>query len=487
MQDQNFDRLFLFLKFIAQIPIEIFNGIIHRRIPWIHCSAISGATILTFILRWDLLWFQKLHITFLYPRVPLFYVPYFIFWGTWGFWIWALAQTYLRQKHITQLKEAFHNANLINNLQKMPAFINDHPIDDVSRKLRLTSAGLTKKRFEQAKEILESNWKVFIEEISEIREKGVIEIHYSHLPMPMLVPYKEEKAPKSLEFIVGESRTAFQVSGFRENPHLLVAGQTGGGKSTFLRQMITHLYINNKSLEFTLIDLKGGLEFALFENLERITVAPDIYKSISELEILQTKLEQRMKLIRSVNAKDLDGYLEYLKKQATTDPQVKIPSLNRHVLVIDEAAEMFLGSKTNKSENAQNARTAISQIARLGRAVGVHLVVATQRPDSRALDPQVKANLTGVLCFRMQNDASSISVLGTGRATDLPKINGRAIWREGMDMIEVQTPYLSLEEAETLLIPYRKKSKAPSASAEISSEKPQTPTSTQPTTEYYKE
>lgn len=128
-------------------------------------------------------------------------------------------------------------------------------------------------------------------------------------------------------------------------------------------------------------------------------------------------------------------------------------NLDRHVIVVDEAAEMFLAGHHAKSEEIQNARRILSRIARQGRAVGIHLVVATQRPDTKSLDPQVKANLTGVICFQMMNDASSIAVLGNGRATDLPAIAGRAIWKSGIEMMEVQTPFMSSEKAQEILGP----------------------------------
>ena len=117
---------------------------------------------------------------------------------------------------------------------------------------------------------------------------------------------------------------------------------------------------------------------------------------------------------------------------------------------------MFLAGGHAASGDIQTARRVLSQIARQGRSVGVHLIVATQRPDAKSLDPQVKANLTGVLCFQMLNDASSITVLGVGRATELPAIPGRAIWKCGAEMVEVQTPFLGTDEVDQLLESARK-------------------------------
>jgi S-DNA-T family DNA segregation ATPase FtsK/SpoIIIE len=93
----------------------------------------------------------------------------------------------------------------------------------------------------------------------------------------------------------------------------------------------------------------------------------------------------------------------------------------------------------------------MSTIARLGRFVGVHVILGTQRPDKQAVDPQVKTNMTSTICFRIHDHGGSLAVLGTGRATDLPKLPGRAILRTGADELEIQTPLLEFGEAMKLL------------------------------------
>ena len=441
------DQLETFIRVLSTLSLpvrELYHGFHTRTVP-IACTVAAIAVSVVLAARFDHFLLSKTRFRELYPYYPWLYRAYYFALVTGGYWLWAWKQAALKIRLTQRLKELFQNSGLISRTGRMPSFISDFPVDNVTRKLRITHAGFPKAKFEEAKAQLEAGLQVYIDDIKEKRETGVIEVSYSHFPMPALVSFQRKESSMSYNFSVGSTRSEEKQANLRDVPHLLIAGQTGGGKSTFLRQLITHLYIHNPSLHFLLIDLKGGLEFSLFENRKRITVVPHVRAATMELKKIDTLLERRFALLRENKCKDIDAYFRLENKNGN-----KV-NLDRHVLVIDEAAEMFLAGHHAKSEEIQNARRVLSRVARQGRAVGIHLVVATQRPDSKSLDPQVKANLTGVVCFQMMNDASSIAVLGNGRATDLPAVPGRAIWKNGIEMVEVQTPFLSTEQAEELL------------------------------------
>lgn len=447
MNNRNRDQLDTVIKILSTLilPVrELYHGFRTRTVPPL-CAAFGISLAVLLFFHVDHFLIVRTRFRGLYPYYPLLYRIYYFALATGGYWLWGWKQAAFKVRLTQRLKELFQNSGLVSRVGRMPSFISDFPVDGVTRKLRLTHAGFPKIKFDEAKPELEAGLQVYIDDIKEKREKGVIEIFYSHIPMPSLVEYKPKEPSKSYDFLVGATRSEVRRANLRDVPHLLIAGQTGGGKSTFLRQLIAHLYLQNQSCQFLLIDLKGGLEFSLFENRKRITVVPHVRAATTELKKIDTLLERRFALLRENKCKDIDAYFRLNEKSGG-----KV-SLDRHILVIDEAAEMFLAGHHAKSEEIQNARRVLSRVARQGRAVGIHLVVATQRPDSKSLDPQVKANLTGVVCFQMMNDASSIAVLGNGRATDLSAVPGRAIWKSGIEMTEVQTPFLSTEQAEELL------------------------------------
>lgn len=426
---------------------ELIGGIKTNTIPWHICASWTAGSALVLFFKIDYLIISHTRFSGLYPFYPLLYKVYAFSFSTLAFWVWAWIQVKKKKDKLKTLTNAFKNAGLESKIGRLPNLISDFPLDPMTRKMRLTNAGFPVMSFRNQSKYIESELGIFIDEIKESRERRAVDIIYSHYPMANEVLYTTNSTSRSYEFLVGQTRASTITATLRDTPHLLVAGQTGGGKSTFLRQFIVHLYLHEKGCNFLLIDLKGGLEFSMFENRKQFVVVPHVLAAVEQLHHINALLDERMAFLKENQCKDIDSYFKKEQKA------VKPISLHRQVVVVDEAAEMFLAGHHAKSTEVQAARAILSRIARQGRAVGVHIVVATQRPDSRSLDPQVKANLTGVVCFQMMNDASSIAVLGNGRATDLPKIPGRAIWKNGIEMIEVQTPFLSVEEAEKLMGP----------------------------------
>lgn len=443
---------------------ELYDGIRTRSLPLGHLLVSASMLQLLVLFHWDRVLFARLSIPWLYPLSGRAFVTYYsILVGT-PFLLWAIVKMLTRRRLIERLTNVFHASGLKNNLGNQPRFLFDRPIDPVTRKLRVTSSVLPLAAFQKAKPALESGLQIYIDEFREIRKLGAVDIVYAHEPMPAVFQPDFSTTSRKTQFLVGTTRSREVKATLTDVPHLLVAGQTGGGKSTFLRQFITSLYLGSEACTFLLIDLKGGLEFQLFEGLPGVTVPDGMERAVNLLSDLARDVEGRMLLLKTHRCKDLEQYKKDQKEKGE-----KVSAIPRRIIVVDEAAEMFLAGQHASGANVQLAKRVLSQVARQGRSLGIHLIVATQRPDSRALDPQVKANLPGVICFQMVNDISSITVLGNGRATDLPPVPGRAIWKVGSELTEVQTPFLTPQQAEELLRPYR--AEAP-ALAEPISQKP---------------
>lgn len=464
-------RLTFFCTNVWRPVEEVIDGARTGALPWHLCCG-SGIIIEIAIgFHWDYRFFAWLHWEWLYPgSLGLLRVYYWTAILS-PFWLWGIYRAVLKQRFLTELTRVFADTRLKSGRQLPPKFVFDRRVDAQTRKLRLGRNGISIAEFRKKKDDLEGSLQVYIDDIREDRGKGTVDIIYSPHQMPDVFKPTSFRDLAALHFLVGTTRSKKYTDHLGVTPHLMIAGQTGGGKSTFLRQLITSLYLSNPEMRFTLIDLKGGLEFQIFEGLPRVSVVGNLGGAAYELTQAAIDGEHRMTILKANGCTDLAEYLNLPKEKRKLPEGIPASlALDRRVLVIDEAAELFLVGQGSHTDAVQGARRNLSQIARQGRGLGIHLVVATQRPDSRALDPQVKANLPGVLCFQMVNDASSIGVLGSGRASDLPPIAGRAIWKNSREMIEVQTPLMTKEDAMTLLERYRIKK-----SSDVPAAEPTTP------------
>lgn len=230
-------------------------------------------------------------------------------------------------------------------------------------------------------------------------------------------------------------------------PHLLVGGQTGGGKSVFLRQALTGLALSQspRHLRIQVIDLKGGVELAPYAELPHSLgpVADSIDAAAQALEKIRRELDDRLGDLRGAGVHDIDAWNEDPSRHA--QPRI--------LVVVDELAELTvrqLGDDRAGRAAQQAALGRLTEIARLGRSVGIHLILSTQRPDADAVPGQLKANLPGTVAFRVRSSVNSVILIDSDRAAKLGRIDGRGLWCcERVE--EFQGVYVSREESERLL------------------------------------
>lgn len=224
----------------------------------------------------------------------------------------------------------------------------------------------------------------------------------------------------------------FGVDLVADGPHGLVAGTTGAGKSELLRTLIMGLATNHDpdDLVFVLIDYKGGSAFDRCAQLPHVVgMVTDLDDHLAERALLslEAELHHRERVLRDAEVTDVIGYREEGSRGGP---------LPRLVVVIDEFA-------TLRSELPEFVSSLVG-IAQRGRSLGVHLVLATQRP-SGAVDANIRANTNLRIALRVQDDADSADVIGASLASGIPRTApGRAYVRRGEgDLVGVQTAYLS--------------------------------------------
>ncbi|KNC19548.1 hypothetical protein AC792_05485 [Arthrobacter sp. RIT-PI-e] len=206
----------------------------------------------------------------------------------------------------------------------------------------------------------------------------------------------------------------------KDGPHVLVAGTTGSGKSEFLRTLVLSLALDQppEQLNFVLVDYKGGSGLGVLAGLPHCVGSLTDLSSESTaraLTSLRAELRRRERLYADQGVHDLDA----LRRAAPSDCPARL------AVVIDEFRML--------SDEVPTAVPDLMKIAALGRSLGVHLILATQRAQG-AVTPDIRANITSSVVLRVQTAMESQDLLGSGAAADLPvDIPGRAFLRRGTE------------------------------------------------------
>jgi S-DNA-T family DNA segregation ATPase FtsK/SpoIIIE len=226
-----------------------------------------------------------------------------------------------------------------------------------------------------------------------------------------------------------------------EAPHCLVAGTTGSGKSTFLHSMICSLLMKTTpdELMFMLIDSKS-VELTLYDGIPNLLTPciTDAWDAIDNLKALVATMEQRYKLAKEYNVKDL---IELNEKLPTGQ---KLPYI---LVVVDEVADLIMLSKHEVEES-------IVRIAQKARAVGIHLVVATQSPRREVITGILKANLSSRIGFSTTSALDS-NIIGVKGCENLLGNGDMMFSNQGRAPIRLQTPFISSEEIDSIVSHWR--------------------------------
>ncbi len=290
--------------------------------------------------------------------------------------------------------------------------------------------------------------------------KGTIGIEIPN-SNPEIVPFRSVIATEKfrdtkaeLPIVLGKtiSNEVF-IADLTKMPHLLVAGATGQGKSVGLNGIIASiLYKKHPSqVKFVLIDPKK-VELSLFQKLENHFLAKlpnfedaiitDVKQVVAVLTSLCQEMDDRYDLLKMAGVRNITEYNHKFTNRKL-NPKHGHRFLPYIVLIIDELADLMMTA-------GKEVETPIARLAQLARAIGIHLVVATQRPSVNVITGIIKANFPARISFRVISKVDSRTILDTNGADQLIG-RGDLLFSNGSDLTRIQNPFIGTKEVEEVV------------------------------------
>jgi DNA segregation ATPase FtsK/SpoIIIE, S-DNA-T family len=262
-----------------------------------------------------------------------------------------------------------------------------------------------------------------------------------------------QKAEMELPIAIGKtiSNETFVVD-LAKMPHMLMAGATGQGKSVGLNAVLTSLLYKKHPAEvkFVLVDPKK-VELNIYNKIERHYLAKlpdaedaiitDNTKVIHTLNSLCIEMDNRYELLKNAMCRNLKEYNAKFKarKLNPDDGHAFLPYV---VLVVDEFADLIMTA-------GKEVETPIARLAQLARAIGIHLIIATQRPSVNVITGIIKANFPARIAFRVTSKIDSRTILDTGGADQLIG-RGDMLYTQGNDLTRIQCAFVDTPEVEKI-------------------------------------
>ncbi len=235
-------------------------------------------------------------------------------------------------------------------------------------------------------------------------------------------------------------------------PHLLMAGATGQGKSVGLNTVLTSLIFKKHPAEvkFVLVDPKK-VELNIYSKIERHYLAKlpeteeaiitDNTKVINTLNSLCIEMDNRYELLKNAMCRNIKEYNKKFKERKLNpkNGHIFLPYI---VLVVDEFADLIMTA-------GKEVETPIARLAQLARAIGIHLIIATQRPSVNVITGIIKANFPARIAFRVASKIDSRTILDSGGADQLIG-RGDMLYTQGNELIRIQCAFVDTPEVESI-------------------------------------
>ena len=286
-----------------------------------------------------------------------------------------------------------------------------------------TSQGIPLKAWKDKKEAIETALDITIVKMKNGSGKSRVLIHAvpAVSDLPDMIQWKDKYlSQQSFVLNLGESFTGPVTVDLARVPHILLGGATGSGKSVLLKLLL--MQANKKGANVCIADFKGGVDFPPVWHKE-CRMCFEEQSTLELLTELTEELERRKQLLKAAGLPNIDHY-----NAATGE------NLQRYIFACDELAEMLdkTGLTKEQKEIVIKIEGLLGTIARQGRAFGIHLILATQRPDSAILNGQIKNNINCRICGRADNVLSMIILDKTDAADLIPEdAQGRFLLHDG--------------------------------------------------------
>lgn len=269
----------------------------------------------------------------------------------------------------------------------------------------------------------------------------------------LIMSEKFQNTDMDLPVVLGKtiSNETF-VADLAKMPHLLMAGATGQGKSVGLNAiLVSLLYKKHPSqIKFVLVDPKK-VELTLFNKIERHFLAKlpdsdepiitDTSKVVRTLNSLCIEMDERYELLKVAQCRNIKEYnAKFIARRL--NPENGHRYLPYIVLVVDEFADLIMTA-------GREVETPIARLAQLARAIGIHLIIATQRPSVNIITGTIKANFPARIAFRVTSKIDSRTILDAGGADQLIG-RGDMLYSTGNDLIRIQCGFVDTPEVEEI-------------------------------------